>query len=197
MKILFLTSNKIKAENAKKAMSKYDIDIEQIPYDLIESRSQDPSVIVMEKAQQAFKFLKCPVIVEDSGFFIRALGNFPMTQVKFSLETLGIKNILKMMEGVEDRHAEWRISACFVSGENEHRVFTYVEEGEIAKEIREIKRDMMSDYWRIYIPSVDKGNVLALSEMSKEDVDVWERHFHDSNHFTEMGKWLKEKYLDK
>ena len=131
-------------------------------------------------------------ILEDSGFFVRAIGEFPKTHVKFSLETLGIDNILKTLKGVKDRHAEWRMCVAYVSGPNEHKLFTFVEPGEIAEAPREVKRDIMSDYWRIYIPKTDSGNKLALSEMAEEDLAKWRKYNTERNQFDMLGRWLSE-----
>ncbi len=193
MKILFVTSNEGKVKNAQMSLASLGIEVEQVAIDLIESRSEDPTVIALEKARQAFKELKKPVIVEDSGFFIEALNDFPMTHVKFSLKTVGIKNIMKMMRGVKNRKAEWRMTLAYVYGENEFKTFTFIEEGEIAKNIRPIKRHMMSDYWRIYIPKMIPRNKLVLCEMTDEALHNWQGYFAKNNHFVKFGRWLSAK----
>ncbi|MBI5138370.1 MAG: hypothetical protein HZA95_01060 [Candidatus Vogelbacteria bacterium] len=192
MKILFATSNKKKVENAQRSMAKYGIDVEQVDIELNESRSFDPEVIAVEKAQQAFSLLQKPVMVEDSGFFVRAIGGFPKTHVKFSLETLGVQNILKVLEDVEDRQAEWRMCVAYANGPRQHKLFTFVENGEIALAPREVKREIMSDYWKIYIPKTDSGNKLALSEMAQEDLVAWRKFNTEKNQFNMLGKWLSE-----
>jgi len=145
---------------------------------------------VLEKAEQAFHLLKKPVLVDDGGFFIRALGGFPKTQVKFSLNTLGIVPIMKMLDGVKDRHAEWRMSVAYVYGPDKHKVFTFVEKGRIADKIRPAKRTCMSDYWRIYVPTMLKGNKKALSEMTDKDMAAWTDYFNSHNHWQRLGVWL-------
>ncbi|MCR4311492.1 MAG: hypothetical protein NUV54_02945 [Candidatus Taylorbacteria bacterium] len=196
MKVLFATSNKKKVENAKRSMSKHGIEVEQVEVELTESRSFDPEVIAVEKADQAFELLQKPVMVEDSGFFVNAIGEFPKTHVKFSLETLGINNILKTLEGVKDRQAEWRMCVAYASGLHEHKLFTFIEPGEIAEAPREVKRDIMSDYWRIYIPKTDSGNKLALSEMAEEDLAKWRKFNTERNQFDMLGRWLTEGKMD-
>ena len=138
MKVYFATSNTSKVANAQAALAPFGIAVEQIAIDLVESRSEDPAVIALEKARQAYAKLRRPVIVEDSGFFIRALGDFPKTHIRLSLNTLGVANILKMLKGVKDRHAEWRMTLAYVSGPHQFKTFTYVERGEIAKSRRPV-----------------------------------------------------------
>jgi len=190
MTVYFATSNRHKVDFARKALKPFGFKVEQIQVELSESRSEDPEAIVLEKAEQAFRLLKKPVLVDDGGFFIRALGDFPKTQVKYSLNTLGIANIMKMLEGVKDRHAEWRMSVAHVYGPDKHKVFTFVEKGRIADEIRPVKRTCMSDYWRIYVPTMLIGNNKALSEMTNADMKAWTDYFNSHNHWQRLGKWL-------
>lgn len=192
MEVLFVTSNAGKVENARAALKKYGVSVRQKDIDLIESRSEDPKEIALEKAKQAFRLLKKPVIVEDSGFFIRALGGFPMTHIKFSLKTIGIQKILKAMKGEKDRHAEWRMTVAYVSGRDMYKTFTFIEKGILAKELRPVKRRMMSDYWRIYIPKMIKNTTLALSEMSDDDLARWQRYYANNNQFQKFGRWIKD-----
>lgn len=192
MIVYFATSNQGKINNASQALGQFGITVKQIKIDLIEGRSEDPKEIALEKAQQAYKQLKKPVLVEDSGFFIEALGGFPMTHVKFSLKTLGIGNILKMMRGVENRRVEWRMTLAYVAGPKKFKVFTFIERGELAKALRPIKREMMSDYWRLYIPKMLANNSLTLSEMSDIRMKAWLEYFAKNNHYLQLGRWLKK-----
>jgi len=193
MIVHFVTSNKGKVRNARRALRDYGIQVKQIEMELAESRSEDPKDIALEKAEQAYKALGEPVIVEDSGFFIRALNGFPMTHIKFSLKTLGIENIMKMLESVKDRRAEWRMTAAYVYGPGKHRVFTFIEKGIIAEKPRPIKRKMMSELWRIYVPTVLKNNKLALSEMTSAQEEAWTDYYSKNNQFRMFGEWFSRR----
>jgi XTP/dITP diphosphohydrolase len=192
--VYFATSNKDKVRNAKVALRRFGIDVRQIVVELAESRAEDPAEIALEKARQAQKLLKKPVLVEDSGFFIRGLGGFPMTHIKFSLKTLGIKGILNALKGAKDRHAEWRMTLAYVWGPGKHKTFTFVEPGVIVQAPRPIKRPMMSDYWRIYAPTtMTKSNRKTLCEMSDADMRKWLDYFADHNQFMMFGRWYSAK----
>jgi XTP/dITP diphosphohydrolase len=190
MLIYFATSNVSKVSNARAALGKFGIEVEQVALDLVDSRAEDPTEIAREKAVQAFRTLNKPVMVEDSGFFIRALGGFPMTHIKFSLKTLGVKNILKMLKGVRDRQAEWRMTVAYAFGPDDSRTFTFVEKGTVATALRPVKRQMMSDYWRVYIPKMLKSNRLALCEMTDAALNNWQEYYATHNQFMMLGKWL-------
>jgi XTP/dITP diphosphohydrolase len=191
-KIYFVTSNAGKVANADTALRPFGIAVEQININLIESRSEDSAEIALEKARQAYAECGKPLIVEDSGFFIKALCGFPMTHIKFSLKTIGIKNIITILQDVTDRRAEWRMTLAYVLGKNKFHSFTFIEKGEIARQIRPIKRPMTSDYWRIYIPKMVKGNTRALSKMTADDLNAWQNYYARHNQFQILGRWINK-----
>ena len=192
--IFFVTSNSGKVANAQATLKPFGIRVEQLKVDLIESRSEDPAEIALEKAKQAFKKFKKPCMVEDSGFFIEELGGFPMTHIKFSLKTLGIDGILRALRGAKSRRCEWRMTVAYVYGAGKQKLFTFIEKGVIAEKPRPIKRTMMSDYWRLYVPKMlDAKNKKALSEMTDQQMEEWLNYFSAHNQFLQLGQWLTVK----
>ena len=95
--IYFVTTNKEKIKQASKSLSRFNIELKDVNLEMPESRAEDSKEIAIEKAKIAFDKLKKPVIVEDSGFYIKSLGGFPMTHIKFSLKTLGIFFVLSLV----------------------------------------------------------------------------------------------------
>lgn len=189
--VYFVTSNVVKVANAQATLKPFGIHVKQLKVDLVESRSEDPAEIALEKAQQAYKKFRKPCMVEDSGFFIEALGGFPMTHIKFSLKTLGIDGILRAMRGAKSRRCEWRMTVAYVYGPGKHKSFTFIEKGVIAQKPRPVKRPMMSDYWRLYVPKMlDRNNTKALSDMTDQQMQDWMEYFSKNNHFLQLGKWI-------
>ena len=74
-------------------------------------------------AKYACQELNRSVIVEDAGLFIRALNGFPGTYSKFVQNSLGNQNILKLMDGVDDRYAEFRSVIGYCTPNSEPKVF--------------------------------------------------------------------------
>lgn len=95
--IVFVTHNKGKIESAKKALK--NVNFKVFEYDLEEPRSDDIKYISKIKVEEAYKIVNKPCISMDSGFFIEALNGFPRAFVNHTLETIGIKGILKLMAG--------------------------------------------------------------------------------------------------
>ena len=104
MKIYFVTCNKCKVNEVQKIVGgKYLI--KQIPIDYPELRSDYPEEIAKLAAKQLADKLNKPIIVEDSGLFIKALNGFPGTSSAYIHKRIGLKGILKLMKGVKNREA--------------------------------------------------------------------------------------------
>lgn len=95
--VIFVTHNKGKIASAKKQLKNVNFKI--FEYELEEPRSDDIKYISKYKVEEAYKIVKKPCISLDCGFWINELNGFPRAFVNFSLETIGINGILKLMEG--------------------------------------------------------------------------------------------------
>ena len=102
--IIFVTHNKGKAKSAEKYFK--NLKISTYDFELDEPRSDDLKEIATEKVKQAYKVVGKPCIALDTRFFIDELNGFPRAFVNFSLETIGIDGILKLMEGKDKTLAE-------------------------------------------------------------------------------------------
>lgn len=165
--ITFVTGNLTKVLHANEVLEKFGYTAVAKKLDIIEPREEDPAIVATDKALQAFKVLQSPLMVEDSGIFIRALNGFPKTFVHFVEDTIGISNILKMMEGNTDRSAEFRQSLAYMApAMKEPMVFSYVDGGYIlADKIWTPKYDDAGEFDKILIPP---GETQPLCMFSKE-----------------------------
>ncbi|WP_243668731.1 Kae1-associated serine/threonine protein kinase, partial [Methanoculleus chikugoensis] len=79
--------------------------------------------IARGKAEFAYKTLSRPLIVDDTGLFVDALGGFPPgPYAAYVHDTIGNAGILKLLEGVEDRNARFETAIAFAR-EDGIRVF--------------------------------------------------------------------------
>ena len=98
MKLLFLTGNKNKLNEAKDIMGdKFQINNKKV--DLPEIQSTNVEEVITEKLKEAYKIVKKPVFCEDTGVYIKNMNNFPGALIKFYLEHLGNKGISKFNGG--------------------------------------------------------------------------------------------------
>lgn len=120
MKILFATSNKHKFSEASEILLNENIEIEHLPFEHQEIRSDNIEEVAIEAAKAAYKVAKKPIFVEDTGLFITALNDFPGTFSAWTIKKIGIDGILKLMEDVVRREAEFRTCIAYHDGEKIH-----------------------------------------------------------------------------
>lgn len=135
MKIYFVTSNEGKVREFKQILEP-KIKVEHILINYPELRSDDPEEIAQLAAKQLADIIKKPVVVEDSGLFIKSLNGFPGTNSAYIHKRIGLKGILKLMEGIKDREAEYRSAVGYCESGKEPVSFLGVEKGKIANKIR-------------------------------------------------------------
>ncbi len=135
MQINLITSNLGKLKEFKIILGD-KIKINHIKREYKELRSDAPEEIAKESAKRLANELKKPVVVEDSGLFIKALNDFPGTCSSYIHKRVGLKGILKLMEGIKDRTCYYRSAVAYCEPGKEAISFLGEEKGVIAKEIR-------------------------------------------------------------
>ena len=158
--IHLVTSNKNKVNEFKEVLEP-KIKVEQIEIEYPELRSDDPEEIVKMAAKQLANILKKEVVVEDSGFFIKALNGFPGTCTKYNFERIGNKGFLKLMKEIDDRTCYFKCAIGFCKPNEEAVSFLGIEEGTVAdKEIGDFGWGQDS----IFIPKGKKETYGVLRE---------------------------------
>lgn len=118
--MIFVTRNKWKLMEAQKMLGER---IENRTIDVPEIQSDSLMEIAAESAKYAYNELREPCFVEDSGLFIHDIKGFPGPYSKYVYGTIGLKGILKLMEGRENRGAEFR-SVIGYANATETKTFT-------------------------------------------------------------------------
>jgi XTP/dITP diphosphohydrolase len=111
------------------------LEVDHIALEIPEHRSNDVGEIARGKARYAYSQLNTPLIVDDTGFFITALGGFPGPYAAYVLNSIGNAGILKLMEGISDRTASFTTGIAYAD-DNGIEVFTGTLEGKIAHDPR-------------------------------------------------------------
>lgn len=109
IKLLLLTGNRHKYLEISSVAREYGVEIKQFKGLKIEIQDEDLARIALTAALMGYSILRKPVVVEDAGLFVKALNGFPGPYSSYVYKTIGVKGLLKLMEGVEDREA------CFKS----------------------------------------------------------------------------------
>lgn len=97
-----------------------------------EVQSDDLAEIVRFSASEAYKRWGEGVLVEDSGLFVSALEGFPGPYSSYVFRTIGLRGILKLLEGVSERGAHFKSALCYVAAGGEHVVAVGEAEGVVS-----------------------------------------------------------------
>ncbi len=97
----FVTGNANKVREARGIVA----DLESIAIALPEIQAATVREVALEKARAAFAQLARPVIVEDAGVELAALGGFPGPFIKYWEEQGGLVSICRALDGFADRRA--------------------------------------------------------------------------------------------
>ena len=135
MQINLVTSNLGKVKEFK-AILENSIKINHIRMEYRELRSDNPEEVAKESAERLAEELKKPVVVEDSGLFIKALNDFPGTCSSYIHKRIGLKGILKLMEGIKDRDCYYRSAVAYCEPGKSPISFFGEEKGKVSKEIK-------------------------------------------------------------
>ena len=183
--IVFVTHNKGKIEAAKNRLKGVNFKIYE--YELEEPRSDDIKYISKHKVMEAYKLVNKPCISLDCGFWIDELDGFPRAFVNFTLDTIGIDGILKLMEGKENRSCRFTECLSYYDGKELHQ-FMGRHEGTLAKQILGNDTDKKwSDLWYIYKPY---GYDKTLAQMTDEE-RTNRIKYESVDSMQEFAKWYK------
>ena len=116
--LFFASSNIHKFQEAKKILEGFKINLGFFKCDLQEIQSNSLLDIAQNKAEQAFKKCKKPVIVEDDGIFIDSLNGFPGPYSSYVFKTIGNNGILKLVK--QNRKAKFVSVISFHDKKNYH-----------------------------------------------------------------------------
>ncbi|MDE4908669.1 RdgB/HAM1 family non-canonical purine NTP pyrophosphatase [Methanogenium marinum] len=130
MKITVVTSNENKAREVASFFEGV-ADVAHTFLEIPEFRDNDVGVIAEEKARYAWNALRCPLIVDDTGFFISSLNGFPGPYAAYVLDTIGMEGILRLVEGTKDRSAYFETAIAYADEGGVIRVFRGVVDGTI------------------------------------------------------------------
>ncbi|MEM4333216.1 MAG: RdgB/HAM1 family non-canonical purine NTP pyrophosphatase [Nitrososphaerota archaeon] len=134
--VKIVTSNPGKWEELYTMLSSRGLDCIWIRERVRELQSEDLAEIVLASGIEAYEKWGGGVLLEDSGLFVTALGGFPGPYSAYVFRTIGVKGLLKLMEGVQDREAWFKSAICYISPDGSQSIFTGEVKGILAAEPR-------------------------------------------------------------
>lgn len=158
-KILIITGNQEKADEISAITG---LTIEAKNLELSEIQSLSVEEVAKKKAVAAYKIVRQPVLVDDTGMSIEALNGLPGAFVSWFLDSLGSQGVLNLIKNQENRKAS--VSTCIAYADvNGAQTFVGTVNGTIPTELR---GDKGFGYDPIFIPD---GNDKTYAEMTSEE----------------------------
>lgn len=180
MDLYFATSNKNKLREARHVLGK---GLKAKALDIKEIQSVSVQEVVSHKAMEAYSMLKKPLIVEDTGLFIKALNGFPGALAKHMSNAIGYDGFMKLLNGyTRDVYAETCIA--YYDGKK-MRLFTGRAEGRIARK----KSD--GEGWGFDCVFIPKGYSKTFAQLGPE---VKLKISHRGKAFAKLKKYLEIKH---
>jgi len=180
--ITFITGNQHKVKEAQGIFHQFNIEVEHVDlgYPEIQGELID---VARFGAVDAARRLGRPVIVEDAGLFIKALNWFPGTYSSYVQDTLGNQGILKLMNNVKDRYAEFRSVIGFATPKTEPETFLGVVGGQIA---HQEKGDHGFAYDPLFVP---EGYNQTFGELTRKEKNEFS---HRRRSLENFAQWYKD-----
>jgi XTP/dITP diphosphohydrolase len=114
--ITFVTTNPGKLAEARAYL---DAPVEQLDFDYPEPQADDLATVAAHGARVAYREVGGPVIVDDSGLVVDALGGFPGPYSSYIEDTLGVERVSRLARRESDRTAAFRSVVAFCDGNAE------------------------------------------------------------------------------
>jgi XTP/dITP diphosphohydrolase len=133
-KVYFITGNRMKALEARDILAKFGIRTEQRKLEIEEIQDKDAGHVAKRKAVQAFGMIRHPLIVEDTGLYIKAMNGYPGTMIKHFFKSIGPEGILEFLNGKE-RSAEALTVVAYCDSAGKVRTFPGLVKGRISDRV--------------------------------------------------------------
>lgn len=179
--MIFVTTNAGKFEEMRRELRGI-VSLKQLPIPYPEIQSDDLEEIASFGAKFCSRMLGKDVIVEDSGLFIDSLNGFPGPYSSYVFHKIGCDGILKLMDGIKERGAEFRSVIAFCTPHGEPITFSGRVRGRIATE-RRGEKGFGFDPIFLY-----RGRTFA--EMSVEEKNAVS---HRGRAARKLRKWLQKR----
>ncbi len=131
--IVIATGNKRKIGEARSSCDLFDIKVIPMHIDQDEIQSHDPIKITKQKAKNAFRKLKTPLVVNDAYWDIPSLNGFPGGYMKDVVEWFNAEDFIILLANKKDRRILCHECVIYID-DNITKLFNKTYYGEIAKE---------------------------------------------------------------
>ncbi len=159
--IVFVTTNQHKVKEAQELLKKYTITNVDLQLPELQAPQEE---IVIAKASAACLELNKPVVVDDTGFYINALGGMPGQYGAHFIKALGTEKIGKIASIFDDKTVTFKTCVAYAEPGNKPLVFV----GEVTGKILDKPRggNHGFGYDLLFVPD---GHTRTYAEMTTEE----------------------------
>jgi len=160
---VLVTGNSGKLREAERLLG---FALEQRAIDLPEVQSLDLRVVLEAKADEAWRRLREPLVVDETGLGLFALGGFPGPLIKWLLEAVGVAGLARLATALDDRRATARCALLYTDGRR--RV---VGEGATRGHLAAEPAGARGFGWdRVFIPEGESATYAQLCDAAKDRI---------------------------
>ncbi len=162
--ITFVSGNSYKYEEVRRYLSEFDptLVVEQATVDLPEYQTLDIRSIALAKAEETWRLLQKPVLIDDSGLYLERYHNFPGPLIKNVLQGIGLEGFWLLAK--DDPRATYLSCLAYYYAPHTYKLFEGTCSGTIiqATENKKTKRMPFGDTTSLFIP---EGSSQSFSQL--------------------------------
>jgi XTP/dITP diphosphohydrolase len=157
--VFFATSNQGKFAEVSHVLKRFGIKLHRLESKGLEVQSDEVDAVAVWTGERTASLNRKPVLVEDTGLFIDALGGFPGAYAAHAFRTIGLAGVLKLMKGERARSARFQSAMAYAAPGKQTVLFLGTLNGSIASSSRGAGG---FGFDPLFVPS---GSRLTLAEM--------------------------------
>jgi XTP/dITP diphosphohydrolase len=184
--VFFATNNVNKFNEAREVLAEGRIAVGMLRVKSLEIQSESLGEIAQASVIEASEKYRLPMVVEDAGLFVDALNGFPGPYAAYVYRTIGNKGLLRLLERIDKRKAEFKSVVAYFSSQLESPIcFEGTVTGEIVRRERKATNKMDFGFDPIFKPeNSDKTFAqMNLAEKCKRS--------HRAAAFRKFAEWYK------
>lgn len=181
-KLLFVTTNAHKVEEIGSVLENYGVKLRQVPVEVQEPGYETIDEVAVHKAKDAFRILKKPLIVEDTGIFLNAFKNFPGVYSKRIWKAIGFEGFFRLLKG-KTRKATFEVAIVYIVSPTKYWLFKGKLAGTIGHRVVGKGANKLP-YEKIFYPKFSKKAMIKISREEKNAMS------HRAIAANKLGKWL-------
>ena len=180
--VYFATLNKGKYAEVAEVATEFGVRLKPLRRGKMEIQSDDLREIASFAAKEACVATLRPVVADDSGFFVHALGGFPGPYSAYVFRTIGNNGILRLLRSAGNRAASFQAAVAFCKPNAEPICFSGTVNGAVVRRPKGIRG---FGFDPIFMPNEGDGRTFA--EMSAKEKN---RFSHRGRAFRKLFEWL-------